>query len=117
MNRMKRMRRKTIESYKDAAQKKLEKLCIHLSKTIELRCAKSGNTIQAHDEVYLDKNGVVLEGHHDRIQSVYLGTLEEFRNWCRKRAIPKSTPSIPVGSIPPLPMEDLRFVVRNLRSA
>jgi hypothetical protein len=103
-----------LQWYDEQIQKHLEPICEKLPKLRVLLCNSTGEEIGANDSVYYDRNGVIKAQVRDPVESLYLGTLDEIRNWCRHRCDSIFSPKeiqIDKGSIEPF-LSD--FMFRNL---
>jgi hypothetical protein len=108
------MRLSTLDWYDEQIQRHLEPICEKLPKLGMLLCNSTGEEIGGNDSVYYDRNGVVKGAARDPTESLYIGTLNEIRNWCRNRCGSVFSPKeieIDKGSIEPF-LSDL--VLKNL---
>jgi hypothetical protein len=80
---------KTLDSYDEKTQKILEPICDKLIQLVTLTCSLTGEKIGDNDSVYYDRNGIVSEGARNSTDSLYLGTLNELREWCRDGRSPR----------------------------
>ncbi len=108
-------KRYVADRYSKRTQKTLEEVCRRLAKIETLVSDKDKkHKIKPSEHIYLDRDGIVPEGEHDKTESVYLGTFDNFREWCHvRRGVDMASGRDDEDSAGPLPQSDFRRVIRD----